>query len=127
MSNEHHTLAGTRARQYLGERRHLVNGGLGGKVGEEFSGFSVKAAKGGLRAKAGSAADKAASSLVKPQKTMRRFRNPNTVADPHADVSFEIELFGVRAARRCEFAEPQWTRGAEIDAIHAVIDMQSLR
>jgi hypothetical protein len=84
MSNEHHTPAGTTASQYLGERRHLVNGGRGGQIWEEFGGISGKDAKGGLSAKAGGAADKAASSLVEPQETTRRFRNSDAAADSHS-------------------------------------------
>ena len=109
MSNEHHTLAGTTASQYLGEGRHLVNGDFWTPVRANIGRNPGKARVGSvgvLSPQAGGAADKAASSLIETQKAVRRFRNPNASANSHAGSPFEIELLGVRVAGRRHFAEP---------------------
>jgi hypothetical protein len=46
MSKEHHTLAGTTARQYLNQGRHLVNGVFSGGQGAGIQKMAIREPEG---------------------------------------------------------------------------------
>jgi hypothetical protein len=82
--------------------------------------------RGQLGVQAGRAAYEAASTFIETQQAVRGFRDSDAAADSHSHGPVEIEPFGVSLARGCRFSEPQRTGRAQIDAVHAAIDVEGL-